>query len=242
MATKLLFQIDSYMKEFEGKVTKIDGNKVYFDQTAFHPGPFGGLAADAGFIELKKNGYKIKVIDVKMEENDEVAHYLENTNNISIGDEIKGYIDWEKRYTMMKLHTASHILSSVMYSKYGTKITGGHIDYESAKDDFDLTNVSDWKKALLDAVEESNNLIQKCVEVKVYWLPREEALKIPGIIKLAEKMPPSVDKFRIVEITGIDIQADGGPHVKNTCEIGKIKVINVENRGKVKKRIYYTVG
>ncbi len=240
MATKLLFQLDSYLKEFEGKVVKIDGNKIYLDQTAFHPGPFGGLAADSGYMEVKGN--KVNVVDVKMEENDEVAHYVENANLFAIGDVVKGYIDWEKRYMMMKLHTASHALSSVMYNKYGAKITGGHIDHVSAKDDFDLTNVSDWRKALLDAVDETNKLIKRCANVKIYWLSKEDALKIQGIVKLAEKFPPNVEKFRIVEIEGIDIQADGGPHVKNTCEIGEIKVINVENRGKTKKRIYYTIG
>ncbi|MGC8573851.1 MAG: alanyl-tRNA editing protein AlaXM [Caldisphaera sp.] len=239
MPTKLLFQIDSYMKEFEGVVTKIDENKVYLDQTAFHPGPFGGLAADTGFIEMRNQ--KISVLDVKMESNDEVAHLLEKSIDIKLGDKVKGFIDWEKRYTMMKLHTASHILSSVMYNKYNAKITGGHIDHESAKDDFDLSNINDWRSSLLNAIEEANRLISNCVELKIYYLPKEEAMKIPGIVKLAEKFPPNVEKLRIVEIPGIDIQADGGPHVKNTCEIGKIKVINIENRGKNKKRIYYTV-
>nr|NAZ33442.1 alanyl-tRNA editing protein AlaX [Pyrobaculum sp.] len=92
-----------------------------------------------------------------------------------------------------------------------------------------------------EAVAEANEIAKRGVEVKVYWLPREEALKIPGVVKLAEKMPPDVPQLRIVEIPGVDIQADGGPHVKNTREIGTIKILKIENRGKGKKRLYYTV-
>jgi len=90
-------------------------------------------------------------------------------------------------------------------------------------------------------VAEANEIAKRGVEVKVYWLPREEALKIPGVVKLAEKMPPDVPQLRVVEIPGVDIQADGGPHVKNTREIGAIKILKIENRGKGKKRLYYTV-
>ncbi|MCE4608155.1 MAG: alanyl-tRNA editing protein [Caldisphaeraceae archaeon] len=239
MATKMLFQLDSYMKGFEAKLVKVEGLKAYLDQTAFHPGPFGGLASDTGYLEV--NGEKVKVVEARLEDNDEIAHVLEKETNATPGTKIKGYIDWNKRYMMMKLHTASHVLSSVMYNKYGAKITGGHIDSDGAKDDFDLSKVKDWRSALKDGVNESNKLISSCAEVKIYYLPREEAIKIPGIVKLAEKFPPNVNKFRIVEIVGIDIQADGGPHVKNTCEIGEINIINLENRGKNKKRIYYTV-
>ncbi|NON61943.1 alanyl-tRNA editing protein AlaX, partial [Acidianus sp. DSM 29099] len=92
---------------------------------------------------------------------------------------------------------------------------------------------------LLEIVREANEILSKGIEVKVYFLSREEAMKIPGIVKLAERMPPNIETWRIVEIPGIDIQADGGPHIKNTAEAGKIEVIKIENRGKDKKRIYY---
>lgn len=97
------------------------------------------------------------------------------------------------------------------------------------------------KEILPKIVEEANETAKKGINVKVYFLPRNEAMKIPGIVKLAEKMPPELDKWRIVEIEGVDIQADGGPHVKNTGEIGSIEIIKVENRGKGKKRLYYIV-
>ena len=154
---------------------------------------------------------------------------------------VHGVIDWERRYRMMRLHTASHVIAAVLYKRYGALVTGGHITPEMARDDFNLSMVVDWKAAIREAVEEANRIIAKCLEVKIYWLPREEALKIPGVVKLAERLPPSVERLRIVEIPGVDIQADGSPHVKNTCEIGRIKLLKLESRGRRRRRAYYTV-
>jgi len=134
-------------------------------------------------------------------------------------------------------HTASHIIASIAYNKYGALITGGNITPEYAKDDFDVEK----KEVLQDIVSEANEVARRGIEVKVLFLSKEEALKIPGVVKLAERMPPEQETWRIVEIPGVDVQADGGPHVKNTGEIGTIETIKVENRGKGRKRLYYTV-
>lgn len=235
---RLLYQEDSYLKEFNARVIRVDGNKVFLDQTAFHPRPSGGLDADTGYLIV--NGQKIRVIDC-IEENGDVAHIVENGSVFEPGLEVRGVIDWERRYRMMRLHTASHIIAAILYKKHGALVTGGHITPEMARDDFDLSMVADWKAAIREAIEEANQIITKCLEVKVYWLPREEALKIPGIVKLAERLPPSVEKLRIVEIPDVDIQADGSPHVKNTCEIGRIKLLKLESRGRRRRRVYYTV-
>jgi len=235
---KLLYQLDSYLKEFDARIVRIDGNKVFLDQTAFHPRPSGGLDADQGYLVLP-DGRRIRVVDVVMREGD-VAHIVDDVSGIEAGMSVHGIIDWERRYRMMKLHTASHVLAAVLYNRYGARVTGGHIAPDKARDDFELS-VDDWKKAIQEAIEETNGIISRCLEVKVYWLPREEAMKIPGIVKLAERLPPSVEKLRIVEIPGVDIQADGGPHVKNTCEIGGIKLLKMESRGRRRKRVYYTL-
>ncbi|WP_369611355.1 alanyl-tRNA editing protein AlaXM [Sulfurisphaera javensis] len=227
-----LYLTDCYIKEFKAKITKIEGNLVFLDKTAFYPGG-GGVENDKGFLSF--NGGKVEVTNVKEVDND-VAHEVSSIP-FKVGDEITGIIDWGRRYKMMRLHTASHIIASIAYSKYNAKVTGGNISPEYAKDDFDV----DDKNKLLEIVKEANEIAKKSIPVKIYFLKREEALKIPGIVKLAEKMPPNIDLWRIVEIEGIDIQADGGPHVSNTSEIGEIVPIKVENRGKGKKRIYYTV-
>ena len=230
--TEKLYLTDCYLKEFKAKVVKIDGNKVFLDKTAFYPGG-GGLEEDKGYFMF--NGQKIEVKSVK-EENGEIAHEVESLP-FKVGDEVVGVIDWERRYRMMRLHTASHIIAAIAYSKYNAKVTGGHISPEYAKDDFDI----DDKNKLVEIVNEANEIVKKNIPVKIYFLKREEALKIPGIVKLAERMPPEIDTWRIVEIEGVDIQADGGPHVSNTSEIGEIVLLKVENRGKGRKRVYYTI-
>lgn len=237
MPTQLLYLYDSYQKNFKAKVININEREVILDKTIFHP-LTGGITNDIGF--LFKNEEKYKVIDVKLDlEKNNVIHILENEPNFSIGDEIEGIIDWNRRYKLMRLHTAAHIISSIMYKDYGALITGGHIDENYAKDDFNLEKFD--KKIFEETIRKANEIVKKEIDVKIYFLKREEALKIPGIIKLAEKMPPEIEELRIVEIPGIDIQADGGPHVKNTKEIGEIILLKIENKGKNKKRIYYNV-
>jgi len=238
--TELLFQADSYLKEFEAKVTKISGNKVYLDRTAFHPGPSGGLDTDTGWLILP-DGRKLRV-EKAVPEGGDVAHVVSgDLTGLEPGATVRGVIDWERRYRMMRLHTASHIIAAVLYEEHGSLVTGGHITPDMAREDFDLRGVQDWKAALRKAVEKANEIAARCIPVKVYWLSREEALKIPGLVKLAERLPPEVPKIRIVEIPGVDIQADGGPHVKDTCEIGTIKVVKLESKGAKRRRLYFTV-
>lgn len=234
---KLLYQYDSYLREFEATVVRVEGNRVFLDQTAFHPRPAGGLDADTGW--LVAGGMRVKVLGAELAGSD-VAHVVEDSTPFSPGLRVIGAIDWERRYRMMRLHTASHVLAAVLYSRHGALITGGHITPEEARDDFDL-RVGDWKLAVLEAVEEANAILARGLEVRVYWLPREEALKIPGVVKLADRLPPKEPEIRIVEIPGVDAQADGGPHVRNTSEVGRIVVKGLESKGARKKRVYYTV-
>ncbi|WP_338600837.1 alanyl-tRNA editing protein AlaXM [Sulfolobus tengchongensis] len=231
--TEELYLNDSYIKEFEGKVIKIENNFVILDKTAFYPGG-GGLENDIGFL-INENGEKINVTEVKRE-NGEILHKIDSSS-LKVGDKVKGIINWDRRYRMMRLHTASHIIAALAYTKFGALITGGHISPDQAKDDFNVEN----KDVLNELINEANEIVKKGIDVKVYFLPREEALMIPAIVKLAGRNPPQIPIWRIVEIPGIDIQADGGPHVKNTKEIGEIVLLKVENKGKGRKRVYYTV-
>jgi misacylated tRNA(Ala) deacylase len=163
----------------------------------------------------------------------------DSLEDVEIGAIVKGVIDWDRRYRLMRLHTAAHILAAIMYRDYGALITGGNIEPTYAYDDYGLERFD--KKIFEDVILKANEVAKQGIEVKIYWLKRDEALKIPGIIKLAERMPPDVDSLRIVEIPGIDVQADGGPHVRNTIEIGEIAMVKAENRGRNRKRLYYTV-
>jgi Ala-tRNA(Pro) hydrolase (EC 3.1.1.-) len=237
MRTKLLYQEDSYIKEFDATVLEVSGSEVILDKTAFHDGT-GGVQADTGLILFGEEKY----VATATHKGGEVVHILDRPPAFKPGDVVRGVLDWEKRYRKMRLHTAAHILAAVLYNRYNALITGGDITPEYARDDFNIEgDMAAVRKIFEEAVAETNEIAKRGIEVKVYWLPREEALKIPGVVKLAEKMPPDIPQLRIVEIPGVDIQADGGPHVRNTQEIGTVKILKIENRGKGKKRLYYTV-
>ncbi len=235
MQTKPLYLYDSYLREFEAKVQNVTERQVILDQTAFHP-LTGGVAHDMGY--LAKGNMKYKVVKVEINrETKEIVHILEEEAAFNQGSLVKGILDWERRYRLMRLHTAAHLVAAVMYRDHDALITGGQVDYKYAKLDFNLPTTS--REIFEAAVEKANEEASKKVSLKIYFLTREEALKMPGIVKLAERMPPKERELRIVEIPGIDTQADGGPHVKNTEEIGKIRFLKVENKGKNKRRIYF---
>ncbi|BCU68411.1 alanyl-tRNA editing protein AlaX [Sulfolobales archaeon HS-7] len=227
-----LYMFDSYLNSFKSEVIEVVNDKIYLKETAFFPGG-GGLENDIGFIEY--NNRQIPVVKVE-KEGKRIAHYI-GESEIPKGVIVNCTIAWDRRYKMMRLHTASHIIAAIAYNEFGAMVTGGHISPEYAKDDFSL----DSKEHLEAIVEKANEVALRGIDVKVYFLNKDEAIKIPGIVKLAERNPPDEEKWRIVEIPGIDIQADGGPHVKNTKEIGKIRITKIENKGKNRKRVYYTV-
>jgi len=238
MSTKPLFLYDSYLKEFEACVQQITGNLIVFDQTAFHP-LTGGVACDTGY--LTKGNVKHTVVKVEInKETKEITHTLEGQAvDLKQGDLVKGILDWDRRYKLMRLHTAAHLIATIMYRDYNALITGGQVDFEYAKLDFNLPRTD--REIFEAAVQKANGEAGKGVELKIYFLARDEALKMPGVVKLAEKMPPEEKELRIVEIPGIDLQADGGPHVKNTNEIGEIRLLKIENKGKNQRRVYFDV-
>uniref|UniRef100_A0A7J3ZKD0 Alanyl-tRNA editing protein n=1 Tax=Fervidicoccus fontis TaxID=683846 RepID=A0A7J3ZKD0_9CREN len=235
--TRLLFQEDSYAREFEATVIQVEGERVVLDQTQFHPTPYGGLDTDTGYLENRRGVARVLKAEMKAAT---VYHVVDKPELFQVGDRVRGIVDWQRRYNMMRLHTAAHIITSVLHEKYGVMVTGGHITPEYARDDFDI-QIEDWKEAIEEAVRRANVIAAECIDVKIYWVSMEEALRIPGVVKLAERLPPQVDRLRIVEIPGVDVQADGGPHVRNTCEIGEIVLVKTESRGRRKKRAYYTL-
>lgn len=236
MATKLLYLLDSYLKEFEARILSASGNVVVLDQSAFHP-LTGGVGCDLGW--LVKGDTQFRVVRVEIDRATKViSHVVEgDTNRLGQGDVVKGLIDWDRRYCLMRLHTAAHLIAAVMYRDYSALITGGQVDVDQAKLDFNLPRTD--REVFEDAVKKANEEAAKHVELKVYFLSREEALKVPGMVKLAERMPPEERELRIVEIPGIDLQADGGPHVKNTSEMGTIQLLKIENKGKNQRRVYF---
>jgi misacylated tRNA(Ala) deacylase len=237
METKQLYLHDSYQKEFEAKIERVNGNEVVLDRTAFHP-LTGGVSFDTGFLE--NSGIRRAVLRVEINrETKEISHIVDDASGLKAGDAVKGSITWDRRYRLMRLHTTAHLIAAVMYRDHDARITGGQVDPDQAKMDFNLPRTD--REVFEDAVAKANLEVQKKTQLKIYFLNRDEALKIPGVVKLAERMPPDVKDFRIVEIPSIDLQADGGPHVNNTGEIGEVSLVRIENKGKTQRRLYFTV-
>jgi len=229
--TKRLFWDDMYMSEFDAEVELVDGNRVVLDQTAFNPRG-GGLVSDTGRL----NG--MKVIEA-VKEGDNIFHMLEAPAELRVGDRVHGALVGERRFRIMKMHTSAHILSAVVNGETGALITGNQISPDESRVDFNLENFD--KEKMSYYIDKVNEAVRRELDVKTFFMKREEALSNPGFVKLAKAMPPSLEELRIVQIGDVDTQADGGVHVKNTREIGKVVGLKTENKGKSNRRLYFTV-
>ena len=231
---KALYLTDSYLKEFSSTVEEVNNGKfVVLNQTAFYPAS-GGQPYDEG-VMINKQGEEFKVIYVG-KFSGEISHEVDK-QRLKVGDKVKCKINWERRYKLMKLHTATHILSEVLYREANALITGGQMGLDKSRMDFSMENYDLEKvKSYVDKV---NEIIERDLLVKVEFLSREEALKLPRISKLAKGLPETLKEIRIVNIGDFDVQADGGTHVHSTSEIGKIEFIKCDNKGKNNRRVYY---
>lgn len=231
----MLFLDDCYLRKCDATIEAVEGDCVGLDRTVFYP-TGGGVPCDTGVI--RKDSREFRVTEVSKKDG-KVLHKIEGECTLSVGDKVECEIDWERRYKHMRMHTSAHLLGNMMF-KRGTLVTGNQIGFEQTR--FDFNCPTGLQREMFDeAIAELNGILKESGEVKTYTLPREEALKIEGMIKLANKLPPSVEFLRIVDIAGIDVQADGGPHVKDISEIGSVKIEKVENKGTANKRLYYSL-
>lgn len=228
--SKALYMDDSYMREFESIVESADGTKIILKETAFYPSS-GGQPHDLGKIIC--NGEEYDVVDV-LKNNGKIEHII-NKEGPKQGDAIKGIIDWTRRYNLMRAHTATHILCNILHTETGGLITGNQLYEDKLRVDFNLENYD--REILEQLVEKANEILKSEKDVTSYYLPRDEAFKLEGALKLANILPPNVSELRIVEIKDVDIQVDGGTHVKNTREVGKLKLLKTENKGKNNRRL-----
>jgi len=228
--TEWLFWKDSYQKEFNAKVVSINGKEIVLDQTCFYP-TGGGQIADIGEIG------GAKVIDVRKDDNGNIFHIFESEVNFKVGDSVHGKIDWDRRYNIMKLHTSAHIIDFVLIKNYGNVMfTGSQIYPDRARMDFNIKKMDD--EIIKDIEEKSNKIVKMNLDVVSRIISREEFESNSDLKRLADITHYDKYKtFRVVEIKTLDVQLDGGTHVKNTAEIGKIKIIKRENKGKNNRRI-----
>ena len=231
--TVALFLIDSYLKVSDGTVVSVkDGKYVVLDQTIFYA-KGGGQPHDTGVIFRGKDAFNVVYVG-KFQ--GETSHEVDHVG-LQPGDKVQCVLNWKRRYKFMRSHTAAHVLASLLNKGTGALITGNQLEEDHVRFDFSLEK---FDKALLEEyLSKANSLFGTDVLVKWYELPRKEALEIPRIIKMAEAFPPNLPMLRIVEIEGLDKQADGGTHVRNLKEVGKVELIKTENKGKNNRRIYF---
>jgi misacylated tRNA(Ala) deacylase len=230
--TELLCQTDAYLKEFDANVTAVSADLVAVDRTAFYPRG-GGQQSDQGTLLV--DGAEYNVTEVK-KQGGEVWHKLDRPATFAVGAQAHGKINWERRHKLMRTHTALHILCGVIFRDFGVSVTGGDMEPLAARMDFELEHMtSDFAQQIEAKV---NAEIAAAREIRVKVLPREEAFQIPDLIRTKiNLLPPDIQQVRTVEIVGLDLQADGGTHVANTREVGRIKIIGHESKGKINKRL-----
>lgn len=235
--SELLYLSDCYLREFDADVVSCSGKRIVLNKTAFYP-ESGGQPSDVGVISC--SGKTAKVISVK-KESGEVFHEIDSDCSalgITIGSSVHGIIDWEKRYPLMRSHTAAHVLSAVIAREDSSiDITGNQLGIDKSRIDFSMENFD--REKIKHYEEEANREIAKALPVSISFLLREEAFKIPGLVKLRKMLPESLKTIRVVRIEGLDEQACGGTHLKNISEIKGIEVLSCENKGKSNRRVYF---
>ena len=229
--TKLLFHSESYVKEFQAIVTDVVDGGVVLDRTAFYTGG-GGQPSDSGTLTDGDREYR--VTGVKRSDG-KLVHQIAG-DLPAAGATVNGLIDWDRRYLLMRTHTALHILCGVVWRDYGALVTGGDMKPGEGRMDFEFENFS---AEFVDELEiKVNAEVAADRDIHVNNLTRAEADQVPDLIRTKiNLLPPNIQKIRTIDIHGLDLQADGGTHVANTREVGVIKVVGHESKGRINKRI-----
>ena len=234
--TEELFLKDSYEKEFQARVSKLDGREVVLDRTAFYPGG-GGQPADKGSLGI--GPVEANVVDARRESGS-IVHVLDRAIPDTVRD-LRGTLDWDRRYAHMRYHTALHVLSGVIWRFFEAKVTGGQMRVDRARMDFSFPG--EWTVDVVGEIERlTNEALAEERPVRVYELEREKALVNPDLIRTQVNLVPErVKRIRIVEIEELDTQADGGTHVANTREVGQMGITGHKSKGRQNKRIEFVL-
>jgi misacylated tRNA(Ala) deacylase len=229
--TELLYHSDSYLREFEAQVATVVDDGVVLDRTAFYAGG-GGQPCDTGWIKVGEERWRVGKVGRK---DGRVVHVLDREPPPA-GTPVMGLLDWERRYELMRTHTAMHILCGVIWRDYGASVTGGNMQPLKGRMDFEFEHM---RKELVQEIEAKINVeVVAARPVHVRLLPREEAFRIPDLIRTKiNLLPPHITQVRVVEIAGLDVQADGGTHVANTAEVGPLRVVDYKSKGRINKRL-----
>ena len=229
--TEALYHQDSYIQTFEATVTEVREDGVVLDRTAFYPGG-GGQPNDVGTLAAGEQTWTVTKVGRK---DGAVVHQLEG-GAPAVGDVVTGAIDWERRHQLMRTHTALHVLCGVIWRDFGAQVTGGDMQPLAARMDFEFEHMT------AGFAEEVEELVNREVDagrpISTRILPRDEAMAIPDLIRTKiNLLPPGIQEVRVVEIEGLDLQADGGTHLGNTRDVGRIRIVGHESKGRINKRL-----
>ena len=233
--TEAICYLDAYAREVAATVVASYGSSVTLDRTTFYPGG-GGQPADSG--RLRAADGRTWRVERARKDGGEIVHEVAAADDglPVVGDQVVAEIDWDRRYELMRTHTALHALCGVVWRDWGALVTGGNMEPGSGRMDFEFERMTG---DLVDAIEAAVNVeLAAERDVRVAVLPRGEAFAIPDLIRTRiNLLPEGIDEIRTIEIVGLDLQADGGTHVANTREVGGIRVLGYESKGRINKRI-----
>jgi len=237
MSTDLLYLRDAYLTEFDATVIEVREGAVALDRTAFYP-TGGGQPHDTGTL-ISVTGLAspggLMVTGVR-KEGDLVWHSVGEGDVPAVGTTVRGVIDWDRRHRLMRTHTALHVLCGVIWNEWHVPVTGGNMEPLSARMDFEFDPLPEGFGPRVEELVNAELVADRAIEVS--FLPRSTAVMDADLIRTKVSLiPDSVSEIRVVDIVGLDKQADGGTHVHTTGEVGRIRVIKLENKGKGNKRV-----
>jgi misacylated tRNA(Ala) deacylase len=229
--TKALYHEDAYIKSFEARIEQVGELGIVLDQSAFYPGG-GGQPSDRGIFKLATGDLAIS----KVRRSEGFVWHQFEGEAPEVSEGVEGVLDWERRYQLMRVHTAMHILCGVIWRDYGASVTGGNMEPLRGRMDFEFETM---QKELVHEIEHKINMeVAEERDVRTAILPRDEAFRIPDLIRTKiNLLPEAIQEVRIVEIEGLDLQADGGTHVANTGEVGRISIVDYKSKGAINKRL-----
>lgn len=233
--TEKLYLNDSYVRETDAEITSSDGNALRFDRTVFYPSG-GGQPSDTGIVTHEGKEYPVTEV---RKNGEEVDHIIGDSATLPQGGNVKLSIDWGRRFAHMRFHTAIHIIDAVVHNmdRPDMIITGSQIYEDHARVDFDFEKLD--QESAQGIIDAANGIVSRKLSVNIKEMTREEALSIEGLARTepGRRLIMSLDSVRIIEIEGIDQQADGGTHVSNTSEVGNIVLNRIQSKGRHNKRM-----
>src|SRR5215212_7145890 len=237
--TELLYQRDSALRSVEAAVVSVDAESrlIALNKTVVFPGG-GGQPFDEGMLTLLADGRQLSLLSAR-KVGGVVWHELGGDEPLpDVGDKVCVELDWERRYRLMRMHTALHVLCGVVFRDYGALVTGGNMAPDRARMDFEMDSADFTPERVAEIERRANEELRAGRDVRVQILPRDEAFQIPDLIRTKiNLLPEGIPEVRTVEIVGLDLQADGGTHVSNTREVGTLRVVGTRSKGKANKRL-----